>query len=79
MRFELFKARKLKKKTHQDVANAVGIDRSTYSKIENGTTNPNIEVCAKIAGFLDCDLSVFLRENVNFIHVLKDDKNGTEC
>ncbi len=42
--------RKLMSKTHQQVADAIGIERSTYTRIENGDS-PHVTTAKKIGGY----------------------------
>jgi putative transcriptional regulator len=50
--------------THQDVADEVGIDRSTYTRIERGTRNPSWKVMHQIATALKSDISIFFNHDV---------------
>ena len=45
----LRRIRKQHKLTQQDIANVLGIDRTTYTLYENGVTSPSIENLAKLS------------------------------
>jgi len=57
--------RKLLGYSHQDVANKVGIDRSYYTKIENGYT-PSVKVAKALGHNLGFDWTIFFEENSAF-------------
>lgn len=59
IRFELYKARKIKKLTQQKVADAIGISRSTYSKIENGLVAPDVKLVEKLCSVVGCSREIF--------------------
>ncbi|MGG3452325.1 helix-turn-helix transcriptional regulator [Domibacillus aminovorans] len=46
------------KYSHQDIADLVGVDRSYYTKIENGLT-PSVKVAKAIASHLDFEWTLF--------------------
>lgn len=48
--------------THEQVAELVGIDRSWYTKIENGTT-PSVKVAKKIGEILNFPWANFFDKN----------------
>lgn len=48
--------------SHQDVAKKVGIDRSYYTKIENGLT-PSVRVAKALGNHLDFDWTIFFEDN----------------
>ena len=45
--------------TQQEVADAVGIDRSTYAMYESGRRNPPVATAQRIATFLKFDWTIF--------------------
>ena len=49
-------ARKECKLTQQQVADVLGIDRSTYSYYELGTFNPSVEILVKLASIYNVEL-----------------------
>ena len=51
-RRELTKARKELNMTQEQVAKAVGIDRTAYTRIEGGKRKPTVDVALKIASLL---------------------------
>jgi len=57
----LLQRRKLLGYSQQDVANLIGIDRSYYSKIENGLT-PSVKVAKALGQHLGIDWTVFFNE-----------------
>lgn len=58
----LIQRRKLLGYSQQNIADKVGIDRSYYSKIENGLT-PSVKVAKAIAHHLGLNWTVFFDEN----------------
>lgn len=48
--------------TQQDVANAVGIERSSYAMYESGRRNPHVSTAQKIATFLKFDWTIFFEK-----------------
>lgn len=57
----LLQRRKLLGYSQQDVADLIGIDRSYYSKIENGLT-PSVKVAKALGQHLGIDWTVFFNE-----------------
>ncbi len=50
------------KLTQEQLANKIGINRSTYANIELGNKNPSFAVAVKIKNILGCqDDDIFLR------------------
>jgi len=45
--------------TQEQVAKLAGVDRTTITKIENGTTRPSVKTAQKIAQVLDFDWTIF--------------------
>lgn len=53
------------KLSHGEVAKAIGISRSFYTQIENGTRDPSLKVAQKIASFYEISLDeIFLKTDV---------------
>jgi transcriptional regulator with XRE-family HTH domain len=50
--------------SQQEVADAAGIGRSTYTRIENGTRNPSWPVMYKIAEVLKAEVTIFFERDV---------------
>ncbi len=65
----LRKIRKSHKLTQQDIANVLGVDRTTYTLYETGSSNPSIETLAK--------LSVVYNATIGYI-VGREEKNHSE-
>jgi transcriptional regulator with XRE-family HTH domain len=49
--------------TQQEVAEAVGIERSTYAMYESGRRNPHVVTAQGIATFLKFEWTFFFTEN----------------
>lgn len=45
--------------TQEQVASLAGVDRTTITKIENGTLRPSVKTAQKIAQVLDFDWTLF--------------------
>ena len=45
--------------TQEQVAKIAGVDRTTITKIENGTSTPSVKTAQKIAQVLDFDWTIF--------------------
>lgn len=58
----LEKIRNEKGLTHEQVAEQVGIDRSYYTKIENGSI-PSVKVAKRIASVLGFDWTLFYEQD----------------
>lgn len=58
----LIQRRKLLNLSHQDVADLVGIDRSYYTKIENGLT-PSVKVAKSLGEHLGFNWTIFFNDN----------------
>lgn len=56
------KKRRDQKITMQQVADAAGINVSTYCRIENGFLEPGVKIALRICDFLHADVRMFLRE-----------------
>lgn len=61
-------ARKLKKLTQKDVAELVGIDRTTYNRYENGMTQPDNDKLLKLATVLDVSVDYLLGNKPQIEH-----------
>jgi putative transcriptional regulator len=60
----LLKEKRLEKGlSHQALADAAGVDRSTISRVESGKRMPTILVCLKIANALNESLSELITES----------------
>ncbi|MGF7429617.1 helix-turn-helix transcriptional regulator [Thermoanaerobacterium thermosaccharolyticum] len=58
---EILKSLRLEKKLNQkDVAEALGIDRTTYTKYETGKSEPDFEITSKIANYFDVSIDYLL-------------------
>ena len=57
--------RKGLKMTHQEIADLVGIKRQYYGMIENGVSNPSVEVAKKIAKVMRFKWTLFFEEKSN--------------
>lgn len=58
----LLQRRKTLEYSQQDIANLVGIDRSYYTRIENGMT-PSVKVAKKLGYHLGFEWTIFFAEN----------------
>ena len=57
--------RKLTGLTQQQIADALNLNRTTYTKYETGVSEPSIEILKKIAELLEADLSLLLSDRVD--------------
>ncbi len=48
----------------KEIAEKIGVDRTTYVKYENGSSEPNLEVIQRIADNLDCSVDYLLGRDV---------------
>jgi hypothetical protein len=55
--------REAKGLTQQIVAQAIGVDRTTYVKYENGQSEPNFETAIKLAAFYDVSIDELVGYN----------------
>ena len=60
--------RVLKDLTQEEAAIAIGISRSFYNQIENGTRDPSVKVAYKIAMFYDLTLDDIFLPNLTASH-----------
>lgn len=58
----LEKARRLKGRTQDEVAEAAGCSVTFYNRIERGLQMPNVDIALRICQFLEVDAYEFLRE-----------------
>lgn len=70
----LKKARKRKKITQQEVADALNFSRQSLSKWENGTGTPNIETLQKLSVFYELSIADLTKEEQTEIKA-KNSKN----
>ncbi len=54
--------RKISGMTQKQVAEAVNLNRTTYTKYETGASEPSFEILKKIAAVLGVDINVLLHE-----------------
>lgn len=57
--------RNLKKLSQDDIANKLNIDKSYYSKVERGLTNPTLLYLKHLAELLETDLMELVNTNIN--------------
>lgn len=57
--------RKERQKTHKTVAESCGIKRQYYGMIENGDSNPSVEVAKKIGNCLGFNWTIFFENSGN--------------
>jgi transcriptional regulator with XRE-family HTH domain len=72
------KVREAKDLSQKEVANALKMDASQYSKIENGKTDPSFTIIDKIAKALGVTLSELFRADEIFIDTHSQDKTLME-
>jgi transcriptional regulator with XRE-family HTH domain len=72
------KVREAKSLSQKEVANALKMDASQYSKIENGKTDPSFTIIDKIAKALGVTLSELFRADEIFIDTHSQDKTLME-
>ena len=58
--------RSLKGLSQDEVVNKLNVDKSYYSKIELGLTNPSILYLKHVAELFDVSLSELVDSNINF-------------
>lgn len=58
----LVELREERKLTHEKISRLAGIERSYYTKIENGAT-PSVKVAKRIADVLGVDWTLFFEPN----------------
>lgn len=57
--------RNIKKLSQDDIANKLNIDKSYYSKVERGLTNPTIIYLRNLSQILEIELSELVSEHIN--------------
>ena len=57
--------RNIKKLSQDDIANKLNIDKSYYSKVERGLTNPTIVYLSNLAQILEVELNELVDEHIN--------------
>lgn len=57
--------RTVKKLSQDDVVNLLNIDKSYYSKLERGLTNPTLLYLRRLSGVLEIDLSELVKADIN--------------
>ncbi len=75
MRKNMVEARKKHGLLQEDVANAIGVKRSTYTRYENGTLTPTLNVALKIKKVLQSNDDIFLNSNVNKTNKIDENVN----
>lgn len=60
----LKKLREERKMTQQDLANAIGVDRSLIAQVERGSRLPSIPIGKKIADYFGISLDELISEQV---------------
>lgn len=58
--------RSMKNFSQDDIADRLFIDKSYYSKVERGLTNPTILYLRNLANVLDTNLSELVNSEINF-------------
>lgn len=58
--------RSMKNLSQEDIADKLFIDKSYYSKVERGLTNPTILYLKNLAQVLDTDISELVNSSINF-------------
>lgn len=65
MRLKLIEVRKRRKKTQEEIAEMIGVSRSTYTGYEKGDFDPSLEKALKIKEILKYkNDDIFLNSNV---------------
>lgn len=57
--------RSIKKLSQDDIANHLNIDKSYYSKVERGLTNPTLLYMKHLSEILEVKLSDLMDSNIN--------------
>ncbi|MFH5187637.1 helix-turn-helix transcriptional regulator [Paenibacillus sp. TAB 01] len=76
-RLWLNKIRTSRSKTHLEVASNSGIKRQYYGMIENGVSNPSVEVAKAIATYLEFDWTLFFADEGNETLHFNDEQAAT--
>lgn len=69
---KLYKLRKEFRLTQDDVAKALGMNRTSFSKYETGMASPPLPVLRKLAAFYEVDLSYLIFDERTEIICLND-------
>ncbi len=59
---KIYQLRKALGLTQQDIADAINVDRSTYSNYERGVTEPDLKTLKRIADILNVSVDVLLSD-----------------
>ena len=71
------KTRKEQDKKQQEIYNAIGVNQSTYSKIENNKYKMDIETLKNIANVLEVDITKLIGEDkIEINHTNNDSSSG---
>ena len=70
------KIRQSKDLSQDNVADELGINKSSYSKIENGHTDPSLSRILKIAEILETDIREFFTDTKEVKEPAEKDKYG---
>ncbi len=71
------KIRKEKDKKQQEIYDAIGVNQSTYSKIENNKYKMDIDTLKNIAKVLEVDISKLIGEDkIEINHTNNDNSSG---
>lgn len=69
--------RKEKDKKQQEIYDAIGVNQSTYSKIENNKYKMDIETLKNIANVLEVDITKLIgEEKIEIVHTNNDNGSG---
>ena len=72
----LTKFRKQQDLTQAEMAEKLGVSRSTYTNYENGNRTPDFEVLERISNVLGCTLDEMFGRNVANCNVLREENAG---
>ena len=71
------KTRKEQDKKQQEIYNAIGVNQSTYSKIENNKYKMDVETLKNIANVLEVDITKLIGEDkIEINHTNNDSSSG---
>ena len=59
--------RTLKEVSQDDISNAIGVDKSYFSKLERGLANPSILYLRSLANYFDVNIENLLDLNIKYI------------
>ena len=60
--------RTVKEISQDDISNALGVDKSYFSKLERGMANPTITYLRSLASYFGMEVKDFLDVNISFIN-----------